>query len=99
MKTLAFLTAVAVVAGTAGLATADHLDDANYSDRDPENEFFICHTADHNNDRFIYNARDRDFCKDVLEGHVEFYPSSEAALHVSLSNIICYQRNPLCKAQ
>lgn len=98
MRVLVFLAAVSALFGFIGVAQADHLENENYSDRDPESEFYVCHTPDHANDRFVYNRRDRDFCNDVLSGHVQFYERTEAIVHVRRSLIICYQRSRLCKA-
>ena len=98
MKKIAFLAVTAFIVSSPGIASADHMDDRVFTDRDPENEFFICHTDGHVNDRFVYNTRDRDFCNEEQVGHVQFLPSPEAALHVSQSKIICFQRTRLCMA-
>ena len=98
MKILAFIIASTIVSGTAGVAIADHVDDVDFTDRNGETEFYVCHVDGHRNDRFIYNRRDRDFCNNVIGGHVEFMLGPEAADHVTNSQVICYQRNQLCLA-
>ncbi|MCZ6765262.1 MAG: hypothetical protein O7C63_10040 [Alphaproteobacteria bacterium] len=99
MKKIVFLTATAFLVASAGVASANHMDERDFTDLDASREYFVCHTDDHLNDRFVFNPRDRDFCNEELLGHVILLESPEAALHASASKIICYQRNRVCVAE
>ena len=75
------------------------MDERDFTDLDANEEYFVCHTDDHLNDRFVFNLRDRDFCNEELLGHVILLASRQAALHAAASEIICYQRNSVCIAE
>ena len=75
------------------------MDERDFTDLDADNEYYVCHTDDHINDRFVFNPYDRDFCNKELLGHVILLSAREAALHAAASKIVCYQRNRVCIAE
>ena len=99
MRYIAVLALAAFGAGIASSASADHVDDRIFSDRDPDAEFYICHTQDHRNDRFVFNVADRDYCNDEIGGHVIFLGSVEVfKAHLQYSKTVCMQRSRACQA-
>ena len=99
MKALCVLGVGVIIFGFIGSAFADHVDDRDFTKRDPANEWFICHTTDdHRNDIFLNNHDGRDYCNGELEGHVLFVSGADASFHVAQSKSICAQLNKLCKA-
>ena len=99
MKYFVVLAMAAFGAGTASVSLANHVDNKNFSDRDPSTEFYICHTPDHRNDRFVFNLFDRGYCNTHIDGHVIFVSNIEAFQdHLVYSKIICMQRRVQCQA-
>ena len=69
MKSLSIFTTALYIASSLGAAHAQIVrveSGIDYTDRDAENEYFVCHVADHLNDRFVFNQRDADFCTDLI---------------------------------
>ena len=98
MKHVVSLTAILAVLGMIGVAQAQDIENIDYTDRDAENEFWMCVTPNHLNDRVVNNVLDARFCVDELAGQVELLSGPEAGSHMAQSQIICMQRNLVCKA-
>ena len=99
MKYFAVFALAALGAGTASVSLADHVDSKIFSNRDPQTEFYICHTLDHRDDRFVFNMLDRNYCNTQIDGHVIFVSNVEAFQdHIVHSKIICMQRMRQCQA-
>ncbi len=100
MKSATIVITAVLFAGNIGIAFAEENADelTDFTQRDAGNEWFVCHTENHLNDRFVNNIADRDFCHDVTDGTVLLTSGQETGAHITQSKILCNQRNENCLA-
>lgn len=100
MQSIFLTVAAMIIVGSVGLAVAEeNADDlTDFTQRNPDTQWYVCHTDNHRNDRFVNNIADRDFCHDVANGTVLLTEGGETGDHIAFSKIICNQRNVLCLA-